>query len=329
MESNVSTTFRDCKLDFSKLEKRRAAGERTIARCPACAEQGADAKGGHLCIFPSGAFNCIAHPKDKGHNKRILELVGIPATANKSIGKSALVATYEYNDKAGQPVFQVRRYIDDDGKKTFRQFRREGTTWKAGLNGQSPILFHADKLAAADPKRLVYIVEGEKDVLNLDERHLLATCNPMGAGKWRDTYSNSLKGRTCVILPDHDAPGRTHASAVAESLKGKAASVKVLPLEKTWIHTEKAPCPEFRDNHGADISDAFEAKAVYGASWRRSPPRHRNGLPTQRNRSRRHPRKSPTVSRTFRSHPRNSTTSRPSTRCRNCWSMASSTEDRK
>ena len=84
----------------------------------------------------------------------------------------------------------------------------------------------------------------------------------MGAGKWRDSYSEYLRGAKCVILPDNDDPGRKHAQQVARSLYGKAASVKVLELpglpEKgdvtDWLETGgtkeelmrlAAECPEW------------------------------------------------------------------------------------
>jgi hypothetical protein len=44
---------------------------------PACREAGKDTKGDNLRVFTSGAYNCIALPKDKEHNSRIFALVGI------------------------------------------------------------------------------------------------------------------------------------------------------------------------------------------------------------------------------------------------------------
>lgn len=64
-------------LDLNLLEDVRKDGEKLVARCPACAERGHDKKGDHLCIFPNGAFHCIAFSEDPGHNQRIFELVGL------------------------------------------------------------------------------------------------------------------------------------------------------------------------------------------------------------------------------------------------------------
>lgn len=66
-------------LDLKKLEKVRPHGSNIIARCPACAEDGKDGKGDHLCIFPDGKFSCVVYPSEDGknHRKRIFALVGL------------------------------------------------------------------------------------------------------------------------------------------------------------------------------------------------------------------------------------------------------------
>ena len=58
----------------------------------------------------------------------------------------------------------------------------------------------------------------------------MATTNAGGDGKWHDEYSEYLRDRRTVIVPDNDDPGREHAAKVARSLRGVAASVRVLEL---------------------------------------------------------------------------------------------------
>jgi hypothetical protein len=77
---------------------------------------------------------------------------------------------------------------------------------------------------------LVYLVEGEKDVETLRKRDLPATCAPMGAGKWRDEYNEFLRGKTVIILPDNDEPGRKHALQAASSLHGIATEIVIVEL---------------------------------------------------------------------------------------------------
>ena len=66
-------------IDTSKLDNTNPRGNKTISRCPACAEMGQDKKGNHLLISEDGKFACVAFPGASGreHRKRIFRLVGI------------------------------------------------------------------------------------------------------------------------------------------------------------------------------------------------------------------------------------------------------------
>ncbi len=139
-----------------------------------------------------------------------------------------IAQVYRYRDADGLVVHETVRY---DDPKTFRQRRPlpgGGEAWD--LRGIEPVLYNLPALLATDPEAAVWIVEGEKDADRLISLGLVATCNAMGAGKWRDSYSDALAGRHCYVLPDNDDPGRAHAQAVARSLHGKAASVRVVEL---------------------------------------------------------------------------------------------------
>ncbi len=70
-------------IDLAKLENVRHRGAKVEARCPACAEAGADTSGNHLFIAEDGRFGCIVNhgPDGAAHRKRIHALVGGAATA--------------------------------------------------------------------------------------------------------------------------------------------------------------------------------------------------------------------------------------------------------
>jgi 5S rRNA maturation endonuclease (ribonuclease M5) len=76
----------------------------------------------------------------------------------------------------------------------------------------------------------VFPCEGEKDCETARALGIVATCNPGGAGKWREEYAEHLRGKQIIIIADKDEPGRKHAEKMAESLYGKAASIKVLQM---------------------------------------------------------------------------------------------------
>jgi len=76
----------------------------------------------------------------------------------------------------------------------------------------------------------VFIVEGERDADRLYESGFVATCCPMGAGKWRREYNQYFKGRLVAIIPDNDSAGKTHAEQIAESLYGTAGQIRIVEL---------------------------------------------------------------------------------------------------
>jgi P4 family phage/plasmid primase-like protien len=167
---------------------------------------------------------------------------GKPKTAKAKKPKTLVdfahpVAIYPYEEPDGSAVrFQVRRLnvLDPAGKvvdKSFRPYRPSGKGgWLLGMGQVETIPYRLPQLLAADPDEPVWICEGEKDVDNLRALGLVATCNPGGAGKWLDRYSEFLRGRTCHVPPDNDRAGREHAQQVAQSLQGVAAGVKVVEL---------------------------------------------------------------------------------------------------
>jgi hypothetical protein len=92
------------------------------------------------------------------------------------------------------------------------------------LSGVATVLYQLPELLTPDPARTVWIVEGEKDVDRLRLLGEVATCSPMGAGKWFDDYVDPLRDRICRIIQDKDEPGRQH------TLRGKALSVSIVQL---------------------------------------------------------------------------------------------------
>ena len=110
------------------------------------------------------------------------------------------------------------------------------------IDAITPILYNLPEIIAKKTKNeTIYICEGEKDADNLAAMEFTATTCPMGAGKWRSSYTDSLRGcHEVVVLADKDAPGRTHAQAVANELYSTGIPVKVI---------------EMPDIEGAEIKD--------------------------------------------------------------------------
>lgn len=167
--------------------------------------------------------------------EQIIELIGfkmadlfIPKPKPDNPQSKTISAIYDYRDEEGKLLFQALRYTP----KGFNQRRPNGHQggWIYNLKETRRVLYRLPELLKSDPRATRFIPEGEKDVDRLRDLGLVATTNPMGAGKWRDEYADFFIGAEVILLPDNDDPGRAHAETIAKSLKGKAASVKVIEL---------------------------------------------------------------------------------------------------
>jgi P4 family phage/plasmid primase-like protien len=214
---------------LSQLQGVTRNGDGWKARCPAHDDktpslsitEGDDGRTLLKCFA-----GCTAEAICAKLNLKLADLFPPKETSNGS-GKR-IVATYDYHDASGKAVFQVVRYDPKD----FRQRQPDGKGgWTWTTKGIEKALFRLPEiLAAITSGEFIFVCEGEKDVLNMVERGLSATCNPGGAGKWQDSYSDTLRGAEVVIIADKDKAGRDHAQLVAGKLYGVAKSIRVLEL---------------------------------------------------------------------------------------------------
>ena len=118
-----------------------------------------------------------------------------------------LVATYDYTDESGNLLYQTCRYQPKD----FRQRRPDGKGgWINNLQGVRRVLYRLPEVLKA---QTVCVPEGEKDCDNLAKFGFVATTNPLGAGKWRDEYSETLRGKDVIVfgdVGDDDGAGEKH-----------------------------------------------------------------------------------------------------------------------
>ncbi len=168
--------------------------------------------------------------------------------------RSRIVAEYSYQDVDGRELFQVVRFEPKD----FRQRRSDGGKWVWNLRGVTRVLYRMPQVAEARDKRIIFVVEGEKDVAALESIGLVATCNAGGAGKWEPQYTEALRGAMVVVIPDGDAPGRKHRDIVCMALLDAAKWVKSveLPAKDAALWVE-------RGGTKAELADMVKAAGVY------------------------------------------------------------------
>ena len=236
MQSEIS-------LDTARLENvKHLDGGAIRAACPACRTAGSDKSGEHLLIQAGGKYGCAANPNDREHRQEIFRLAGnktaprpaIAAPTAKPQFKKEFVCAYDYHDASGKLLFQVERYKTNnpDKPKTFFQRQPDGKGgWNYNMDGVEKVLFRLPEILRAVSKGTpIFLCEGEKDVESMAQRGFDATCNPGGAGKWQDSFSETLRGADVAIIADKDKAGRDHAQLVAGKLHGVTKSVRVIEL---------------------------------------------------------------------------------------------------
>jgi putative DNA primase/helicase len=136
-----------------------------------------------------------------------------------------IAATYDYTDEQGRLLYQVVRYQPKD----FRQRRPDGCggwTWR---KGSRQVLYRLPEVLEA---ATVFVVEGEKDVETLRSNGFTATTNAGGAkAAWLPSFTEFLRGREVILIPDNDPPGRARVLTITRALLRNVARLIVLELE--------------------------------------------------------------------------------------------------
>ena len=130
------------------------------------------------------------------------------------------VARYRYVDEQGPLLFEVCRTAD----KQFPQRRPDPTAksgWRWNLDGVRRVLYRLPQVLAAVERGEIRSTSSRarRTSTGSSASGVTATCNPVGAGKWRPEYATALAGATVVVIADRDEPGLAHARQVESSLK--------------------------------------------------------------------------------------------------------------
>jgi putative DNA primase/helicase len=152
-----------------------------------------------------------------------------------------IIATYDYTDEAGQLLYQVVR----KQPKAFLQRRPDGTGRWIWRKASRQVLYRLPEVLEAP---IVFVVEGEKDVETLRSQGFVATTNAGGAkAAWLESYTKTLRGRECILIPDNDRVGWERVARIAKALLGAAARIRILDLPRD--------CKDISDWFGAGHSE--------------------------------------------------------------------------
>ncbi len=146
------------------------------------------------------------------------------ASTKRNVGKK-IEKIYPYYNEDGTLLYEKVRFRLDDGGKSFAN--RQPDPFNSGeyiWNLKEPlvrrVLYRLPEvvkaIAAGEP---VWLVEGEKDADTLAEMGICGTTMDSGAGKWEQSYTDTLSAAHVEIIADNDEVGKQHALAVAAKLQ--------------------------------------------------------------------------------------------------------------
>jgi hypothetical protein len=167
---------------------------------------------------------------------------------------------YTYTDEHGETIGYVLRFANHKFRQA-RPDKKGGVEWKAPARR---VPYRLPELLGVGRGGLVFVVEGEKDADTLASECLVATTNPMGAGKWPAEWGKRYFGDlSVVVLADNDDAGRSHARDVVDSVAPYADEVRLVELPGL---AEKGDVTDwFVAGHGVDeLLDLVEAHEPAG-----------------------------------------------------------------
>lgn len=135
------------------------------------------------------------------------------------------IATYSYTDENGKPLYEICRY---DEPKEFRQRYHDGRGW-IWKKYPNQVLYH---LREALENPIIFVVEGERDAETLRDHGFVSTTNAGGANAaWLPQYTEALRGREVILIPDRDRAGYERVKRIGRALLGNVARLVYLELE--------------------------------------------------------------------------------------------------
>jgi putative DNA primase/helicase len=167
--------------------------------------------------------------------------------------QSFITASYDYTDEAGKLLYQVVR----TEPKGFFQRRPDGYGGWINEKGERQVLYRLREVTEAP---IVFVVEGEKDAETLRNHGFMATTNAGGAkAPWLNQYTEALRGREVILIPDRDLAGRERVSRIARALFGKVERLVILELEGAkditeWFERGHSECELIAQVEGGEVS---------------------------------------------------------------------------
>jgi DNA primase len=141
--------------------------------------------------------------------------------------------------------------------KLFFQRRPDGHGGWINRKSRRQVLYRLREVLESP---IIFVWEGEKDVETLRENGFVATTNAGGAdASWLPAYTEALRGREVILLPDRDRPGLERVARIARALIGNVARLTILELEGAkditeWFQRGHSECELIAQLENSEVS---------------------------------------------------------------------------
>lgn len=155
----------------------------------------------------------------------------------------------------GMPVMVVSRY-EEEGKKTYRQFRQKNDEWIEGMPPFPYPLFGLNTLKNFSPMHALFITEGEKCASILHQLGWPALSTVLGAQNPSKTDWHPLRYyNRIIILRDNDKAGITFTQQVAIEIR------RIVPHSEIFVVNLTPTIP------GGDVENWLQSTILRGQDW--------------------------------------------------------------
>jgi 5S rRNA maturation endonuclease (ribonuclease M5) len=161
---------------------------------------------------------------------------------------------YTYRTLDGTPIYRRVRLEHADGRKIIRPIKNDGDNYTFGepsFSGKKP-LYLQERLKLNDEP--VFVVEGENKAARLSSLGIVSVTSG-GATSAASTDWSPLQGRTVIIWPDNDQPGKDFAKNSADILLELGCHVVFVDIDKLDLNESDDVIDWLARNPGASESD--------------------------------------------------------------------------
>lgn len=220
-------------------------------------------------LFPDQSGTSQPPSRQTESRPRKTWLTSSEAIAALETNRGPRSADWAYHDNDGQEVGVVLRWDRADGRKDILPLASTVAGWQCGAMIEPRPLYRLSEVLKSD---VVYVVEGEKAADAGCSIGLNCTTSSGGSNAPEKSDWSTLAGKSVVIIPDHDKPGRKYAETIAGTLDSLSCEVRIIDLSHDWpAITEKGDLDDWCEAHDAVepevLQQRIEALAANAEIW--------------------------------------------------------------